>query len=201
MKNIYKFFLYQTVLIVVLTEPLFAAQQATIPERVRFKVAYIPQNDSKSCATTSVAMAISYYKHLKDKPLDKETVWQISNSDENMIYRYGNDMKGLERIVKYYGYRGKYVDYMKLGDLEGMLAKGILVVLNIKVQADSSATHAVLVTGYDKSKKILYINDPAHSGNKSIKYSDLKARWAAHLSFPRGMSYRSGFIIYPKRLP
>ena len=48
----------------------------------KLDVVYIPQNDKKSCATTSCAMAISYFEKLKNKPLDKETVWEISGTDE-----------------------------------------------------------------------------------------------------------------------
>ena len=75
------------------------------PIRVKWDVVYIPQNDMKSCATTSVAMAISYYERLNDHPLDKETVWNISGTDENTVYKYGNDMEGLKRIADYYGYK------------------------------------------------------------------------------------------------
>ena len=65
---------------------------------VKLHVPYIPQNDTKSCATTSVAMAISFYEQLQDVPLDKELVWKISGIDEAIISRAGNDMKGLEAV-------------------------------------------------------------------------------------------------------
>jgi len=169
-------------------------------DRVELNVIYIPQNDNKSCATTSVAMAISYYEKLNNKPLDTETVWEISGTDENTVYKYGNDMGGLERIASYYGYKSEYAEYMTINDLESLLSKGILVVLNIKVNKNESATHALLVTGYDKNDSIFYINDPANGLNKVFEYSDLKSRWSAFLSSPRGMSYRSGFIIYPKNI-
>jgi hypothetical protein len=169
----------------------------SIPAVVKLNVVYIPQNDNKSCATTSAAMAISYYADLR-KPLDKEVVWKISGTDENTIYQYGNDMGGLKRIAEYFGYKSEYADNMAIHDIEFLLSKGILVVLNIRMNETGSATHAVLATGYDNSKKILYINDPATIDRKFFKYSDLEKRWSAILSSPMGMSYRSGFIIYPK---
>lgn len=172
--------------------------EKNIPNRVKLNVVYIPQNDKKSCATTSIAMAISYYENLNDKPLDQETVWKISGTDENTVYKYGNDMKGLKNIADHYGYKSEYAEHMKITDIQHLLSKGILVMLNIKFKMKDSATHAVLVIGYDKNKKIFYINDPANRQIKVLEYSDLETRWSAYLSSPRGQSHRSGFIVYPK---
>lgn len=166
-----------------------------VPNRVKLNVVYIPQNDAKSCATTSIAMAISYYENLNETPLDKETVWQISGTDEHTVYKYGNDMEGLKRIADYYGYKSEYVEHMKITDIENLISKGIPVMLNI---GDEVGTHALLVIGYDKNKMILYVNDPAYRHNKVIEYSDLETSWSAHLSSPKGKSQRSGFIVYPK---
>lgn len=168
-----------------------------ILDSVKLNVVYIPQNDAKSCAT-SVAMAISHYEDLNDKPLDKETVWNISGTDENAVYELGNDMEGLKRIADYYGYESEYVEHMEIADIESFLSKGILVVLNIK--GWTAPVHAILVIGYDRNKKIFYINDPADKQNKIFKYSDLKTRWSAHLSFPKGNSHQSAFVVYPQKI-
>ncbi len=87
---------------------------------------------------------------------------------------------------------------MKITDLEYLLSQGILVILNIKVKNKDSVSHALLVIGYDKNKKILYVNDPFNRQNKVFEYADLETRWSADLSSPKGKSHRSGFIIYPK---
>jgi uncharacterized protein YvpB len=173
------------------------SEKITVNE-VRLDVVYIAQNDKNSCATTSVAMVISYYERLKDDPLNKDTVWNISGSDESMIKRYGNDMDGLKRIADHYGYKSKYLEYMELSDVEQFLSKGTPVTLNILFNKQASATHAILVIGYNKNRRIFYINDPSNEQNKILEYSDLESRWSAHLTSPRGMSYRSGFIVYPK---
>lgn len=171
--------------------------QVECPERISMDVVYISQNDDKSCATTSVAMALSYYENLKDAPLDKETVWNISGSDGNTVRQNGNDMEGLKRIAIHYGYESEYIENMDISNIELLLYKGIPVMLNITTI--SPATHAILVTGYDKSKRILYINDPSDRQRRILEYSDLEARWLASLSAPKGMSHRSGFVIYPKK--
>ena len=165
---------------------------------VKLDIPYIAQNDNYSCATTSLAMAISYYEKLNDKPLDKEFVWKLSNTDEKDVCKYGNDMEGLKNIANYYGYRSEYKEKMEIADVEELLSQGALVILNFQVDNKSSATHAQLVTGYNKNKKIFYINDPANIQNQVLEYSDLQTRWNANLSSPRGQSHRSCFIIYPK---
>jgi dienelactone hydrolase/predicted double-glycine peptidase len=164
---------------------------------IKYLVPYIAQNDDYSCATTSLAMAISYFENL-DKPLDKDIVWKILGSDKNDIHQYGNDMDGLKRIADHYGFKSEFKDNMEIFDIEKLLSQKSLVVLNISVSNNSSAIHALLVTGYDKNKKIFYVNDPANKQNKEMKYSDLQDRWKAHLYSLRGNSFHSGFIIYPK---
>jgi uncharacterized protein YvpB len=173
-------------------------QKIKVPSNVKLNVVYIPQNDMKSCATTSVAMVISYYEHLQE-PLDKEVVWHISGTDEAVISQYGNDMEGLQRISTHYGYQSQYMEHMEISDIKKFLADGVPLVLNITVSKQSSATHAVLVIGYDDYKKLFYINDPANIKTRALTYSDLEDRWSAYLSSPRGMSYRSVFVIYPKK--
>ena len=133
-----------------------------------------------------------------DKSLDKETVWKISGTDENAVYQYGNDMDGLKRIADHYGFESEYIENMQIADVENFLSRGTLVVLNVGKK--NEGTHALLVIGYDKNKKLFYINDPANEKNKVLKYSDLKNMWFAHLSSPRRKSYRSGFVVYPKKL-
>ena len=174
-------------------------REIRLPNRVKLDVVHISQqNDNRTCATTSVAMAISYYKK---ETLDKEKVWKISGTNVDIIRLWGNDMAGLKRIADHYGYKNEYAAFLTFHDLEFLLSKGILPVINIKYQKTGMATHAVLVTGYDRSKRIFYINDPATSSASSkLDYVDLKSRWSAYLSSPRGMSIRSAFIIYPTGL-
>ncbi|NGX63992.1 MAG: hypothetical protein KR126chlam6_01416 [Candidatus Anoxychlamydiales bacterium] len=169
-----------------------------IPSNIKINVVYIPQNDNKSCATTSIAMAISYYENLK-KPLDKEFIWKLSGIDENNVYQYGNDMEGLKNITEYYSYKSEFFENMNISDIEYLLSKGVLVIPTITVDNKTLATHSVLVIGYDKDEKILHINDPANKQNKILKYSDFETKWSsAYLSSPRKKAYRSAFVIYPK---
>ncbi len=170
-----------------------------LPKNVSMNVVHIAQNDNVSCATTSVAMAISYYEGENRDPLDKEIVWEISGTSENDVLNYGNDMKGLARIAKYFGYRCEYADHLTFFDLEYLLSRNILVVVNIRAADKGTASHAVLLTGYDIDREVFYENDPAtNEYYASMRFQKLEKRWTANLSSPRGLSKRSGFIIYPK---
>ena len=91
------------------------SKETTIIEPSQTKdVIYIPQNDRKSCATTSLAMAITYYEKRNDHPLDKEAVWRISETDEKAVYQYGNDMDGLKKIANHFGYQSEFVEQMTI---------------------------------------------------------------------------------------
>jgi len=78
------------------------------------------KNDDYSCATTSLAMAITYLENL-DKPLDKEFVWKISGTDQKDVHKYGNDMEGLKRIANHFGYKSEFLEYMNISDIEHLL--------------------------------------------------------------------------------
>lgn len=165
---------------------------------VRYSVGMIAQNDNYSCATTSTAMAISYFAE-PNPPINKDTAFAISGSNINTIQTAGNDMAGLKNIANHYGYKSEYLNNMSIEMLENLLAAKALIVLNIKAGDTGSATHAVLATGYNKNLRKIYINDPAQRISE-FDYTYLESRWSAALSNPASMSIRSGFIIYPEKL-
>ena len=188
--------------IILLTVILSACQVNNI-HNLNYKkldVIHIAQNDDYSCATTSLAMVISYFE---EKPLDKNEVWKISGSNIFDVMNYGNDMEGLKRATEYYGYISKFKENLSIADLEKYISNGIPIVINILQPNMASATHAVLVVGFDRDKKILYINAPAKSViGKSISYKALDNLWSANIKKHDGtgyeIAYRSGFIVYPK---
>jgi Peptidase_C39 like family len=162
---------------------------------VKHSVVNIYQNNDYTCATTSAAMAISYFDKLA-VPISNATAWDISGSSIEAVRSTGNDMDGLKRLTDHYRYKSEYVNNMSTDMLEGLLAANALVVLNIKAGDTGNATHAVLATGYNKSARKIYVNDPAGRLTE-FDYSYLEIRWSAFLTTPYGMSNRSGFVIYP----
>lgn len=179
---------------------IFVINQNTIgsvPVIYNNKVKQIPQNDNYSCATTSVAMVISFYEEINGKPLDKDVVWDISKTDIQRVRKYGNDISGLRNISKYYGYQSEFMQNISYPELHYLLSKNIPVVIFINL-FDPTITHAILVTGYDINKSVYFIQDPS-SDDKSMPKQFLETCWNAWLSNPRTDSYRAGFVIFPKK--
>ena len=171
-------------------------------EDVYFKlnVPTIYQLDDYSCSTTSAAMIISYFSN---EILDKDKAWNISGLNIADIKNYGNDMNGLKNISDFYSYESAFKESLSIHDLEQLISNGIPIIINVLQKENSQQTHAVVVIGYDKKKKTFFINDPAKSiiGNE-ISYENLNNLWLASIKGLGAekyyMSYRSGFIIYPK---
>lgn len=167
------------------------------PAAVGMAVPFIGQYDDYSCATTSVAMAISHFRP-GEPLLDKDQVWDLSGTAKFTVLREGNDMAGLERIAKHYGFKSEYLASTNIPTLEYLLSKGALVVLNIQRSRTGRGSHALLATGYDKTKRTIFVNDPA-GRESAFGYDELNARWSANLSEPRGPSTKSVFVIYPEK--
>ncbi len=89
---------------------------------------------------------------------NKNKVWKISDSSISDVKDYGNDMNGLKKVADQYGYVSKFREKMSINDIEKYLSNGIPVIINILQPQKTCATHAVLVVGYDRNKKILFIN-------------------------------------------
>jgi hypothetical protein len=104
-------------------------------------------------------------------------------------------MWGLERLAKHYGCVGEFMSNLTLPQLEYILSRDVLAVLNIRVSATMS--HAILATGYNRDDEFLYVADPA-SVRRVMRYGELGKRWLADLSSPAGLAIRSAFLIFPK---
>ena len=165
-----------------------------IPEEVRLDVPLIQQKDNFSCATTALAMVMSYY----DKKIyTANEVWSASGSKSTEVRRKGNDIYGLKKAAKKYGFTDyEFRNNLSTDDLRVYIAQGIPVVVNIR-NYFSNSSHAVVVTGYDT--KNLYINDPNHMSSYRKNYQYFLENWWAHLSYPEGKYKKSAFIIFPRK--
>jgi len=103
---------------------------SNVPKVVVHDVVRIPQNDNYSCATTSLAMAITFYEGRKGNPIDKDTAWAISGSDIQTIRTQGNDMYGLERLANHYGYFGEFMSNLTIPQVKTTTRGGGLTDVN-----------------------------------------------------------------------
>jgi hypothetical protein len=170
-----------------------------IPPRYLIPVPHISQNDTYSCGTTSIAMAISYYEGMIDNPLSKDLAWEISGSDIDFAHTWGHDIRGFQKLTLHYGYASEFANLLSLADLKYLISHGIPVVLIIHPILGRIQTHAVLACGYNDDQGLLYVEDPA-DGRKGFYYSELYDYWSANIGNPLFISVRAGFIIYPKEV-
>lgn len=168
---------------------------AQTPDEVVNNVVLIKQNDNYSCATTSVAMIISEYEGLHDKPLNKDDVWNLSGSSISTIRTLGNDLDGLRKICTRYGYKYEFIQDLKNEEVEYLLSKGVFLVAFIRV--NDTNTHAIVLTGYSKKARLFYVNDPA-GGKTQIPYPIMDIYWNALLSHPRIATHRGALVVFPK---
>jgi ABC-type bacteriocin/lantibiotic exporter with double-glycine peptidase domain len=164
------------------------------PNEYKIDIVRIPQNDDYSCATTSLDMIISYYNK-EDKPIDKEYIWKLSKTSKEQVKKYGNNIKGLDRIADLYKYKHKFQQGMSFDDLRLYISHNIPVIVFINY--DEKHTHATLINGYDINKKIFYVLDPSVD-ETIMSESFLNTHWSAWLSNPKINSYRAGYIVFNK---
>lgn len=59
------------------------------------------------------------------------------------------------------------------------------------------ATHAVLAYGYDDSRELLFVRDPA-GRVESYRYGELAALWRGAMAQPYGQSIQAAYVVHPR---
>jgi len=172
-----------------------AVNPTNIPDQIKIAVPHIAQNDDYSCATTSLAMALSYYRGDSMALIDKDFAWTVSRANKETVRKIGNDMESLGKLASYFGFSSEFCTDLTIDQIEFLLSRGILCILNIRTKGSFSEAHAVLAIGYDKIDKKIFVNDPANM-IKEISYKDLEENWLVVLSKPYGFARNSVFILY-----
>ncbi len=168
-----------------------------IPEETVHDVVLINQNDTYSCATTSLAMILSEYRGLHNNPFNKEDIWKASGSSISTIKTLGNDLEGLYKVCDKYGVRYEFIQHLKNEEVEYLLSKHIFMVVFVSI--NENRTHAFILTGYDRNKKIFYANNT--NGEKmEIPYDDFDKHWNAMLGRPRVLSERGALVVFPNNV-
>lgn len=165
----------------------------------RIAAPHIDQNDSYSCGTTSVAMALSFLEGRSGDPISKTEAWQLSGSDPEFAMTRGHDIDGFNALTAHFGYRAEFVDRLGLDRLKRLLSNGIPVVLIIRPIPGKSNTHAVLAVGYVDGTETLLVEDPAGM-KRAYGYGELDMFWKGVVGKPFARTRNAGFIVYPKDL-
>lgn len=164
-----------------------------IPDKVILNIIPQYQTTDYSCATVSLGMAITYVSNDKIV-LSEEECWNYTGTKIESVRKYGNDMNGLGKVCKKFSLKYKFINKMNIDVLQYYLANQNPVILNIRPDSTQNYTHAVLAIGYDKTNKVIYVNDPAKLITQ-YSYDELFERWDAWLYKPTIHSEQSGFII------
>lgn len=157
---------------------------------------HIEQRDNYSCATTSLAIVMSYYDN---QTYGKSDVWKASGSSITEVSKVcGNDMNGLKAAAKKYGFTSyEFVRGMSIDELKYMISQGIPVVVNIK-NFWKESFHAVVVTGYDE-EDFTFVDPASSLSSYKIDYQTFGNKWYASLCTPRGeRQSHTAFLLYPK---
>lgn len=173
----------------------FTSINTDIPNECKIDLLRIPQNDDYSCATTSLDMIISYYAKTA-KPIDKDYIWGLSQTNKDQVRKYGNDITGLDRIADHYKYKHIFRQGMSFDELRYYISINTPVI--VFIHFDKEHTHATLINGYDVQKRIFYVLDPSVE-ETIMPESFLEEHWSALLSNPKTESYRAGYILFNNR--
>lgn len=164
-----------------------------IPDKVVLDIIPQYQTTDYSCAAVSLGMAIKYVSD-DEIVLSEKECWNYTGTKIESARNYGNDMNGLGKVCKKFSLKYKFINKMNIDVLQYYLAHKNPVILNIRPDPTQNYTHAVLATGYDKTEKIIFINDPAKL-IAQYSYDELLKRWDAWLFRPSMHSEQSGFVI------
>ncbi|WP_271273741.1 C39 family peptidase [Aliamphritea hakodatensis] len=171
-----------------------------LPSKAENDVPVLGQYDGYSCATTSLAMVMSFHDK---KRYNANEVWDKSGSSIHQVSRVcGNDMNGLRNAAEWAGFeKHEFITNASVAQLKYLVSQGLPVVINIHnfFSNNPRQYHAVVVAGYDGDQFL--IRDPQGAG-RSYKISEKKLEkdWYAVLCSPRTKrADRSMFVLYPKK--
>jgi ABC-type bacteriocin/lantibiotic exporter with double-glycine peptidase domain len=142
------------------------ADTTNLPAIVKLNVPYVRQ-EPYSCGPASLEMILEYYglfgidQYMIGKDIIQDGVGTTSDQLIAKAKEYG-----------FYAARGSC-------QFEGMLsiiAEGKPLMARIINSAGTNG-HIIVVTGYDISEQLVYINDPAQRDNTSMTFDEFKSRW------------------------
>jgi len=130
------------------------------------------------CLAASVSMVLKYW----GTDLSPRAI-----ADQVSVYRDGTTGRDLQRFVEERGFRGLLIE-PPFGDLLDHMRKGRPLV--IAFSARRKGRHAMVLTGFDADKQMLFLNDPAGGRKRTLDYGTFQRRWEA--------AHRWTFLIVPR---
>ena len=130
------------------------------------------------CLATSVSMVLRYWgTDLSPREIGAQVT----------VYWNGATGHDLQRLVEARGFRGFLIE-PPFTDLLDHMRKGRPLV--IAVPAHGKGRHAMVLTGFDEDKCLIFLNDPAGGKRRTLDYKTFQRQWEA--------AHRWTFLILPR---
>lgn len=150
-----------------------------VPFYSQFKDITSPKWQKVGCGVTSLAMIIDFYK---TDSVSVNTLLKKGIAAGAYDYNAGWVYKGLIGLSRQYGLDGTYYDLAKFNQktafakLKEYVAEGpVMISVHYKFDPKSTVPHLVVVNGIDGD--VIYYNDPAEKGEKTISTAKFLKAW------------------------
>ncbi len=130
------------------------------------------------CLATSVSMVMKYWG---------TDISPRAIAEQVSVYHNGTTGRDLQQFVEERGFRGFLIE-PPFEDLVDHMRKGRPLVIAFPARGNSR--HAMVLTGFDADKQLLYLNDPAGGRRRTLDYGTFQRRWEA--------AHRWTFLVVPR---
>lgn len=136
----------------------------TLPESVYLDVTYVKQ-EPNYCGPASLSMLMSYYGHSVDQEVLGDDIVGDSGASSFDLIEKANE----------YMFSGNVIECSLSGVLS-LLAEGKPVIARISNNAGTGG-HFVVLTGYDMTDGLIYLNDPDQPYRKHESMDEFQRLW------------------------
>jgi len=157
---------------------------ASLKQKISIDVPYVEQLPNY-CGPASLEMVLRYYGTKTDQQ-------QIG---AGIVESNGVSASALEQVAIDMGYDATE-EYCGLNNLLDSLSAGVPVLVRV-INNTGTNGHFMVVTGYDLTQEILYINDPASPTNEKISFKDFDTIWNITTLASYNNSSRLMIIVVP----
>ena len=135
-----------------------------LPEKAFLDVPYVRQ-DTHYCGPAALSMVMGYY----GDNIDQHTI------GSDIVDEQGATTQELIAKANVYGFDA-FTGACQFKGLLGFLAEGKPVIARV-LSARGTNGHFIVVTGYDNSLGVMYINDPAQPDRLTIPFDEFLESW------------------------
>ena len=136
----------------------------TLPEKIELTVPYVKQ-DVNYCGPASLSMVMAYYGLTVDQ----------HDIGKGIVHDNGTSAIDLINRAEDYGFNAGMAN-CELNNVLSLLSESKPVIIRILNDLGDDG-HFVVVTGYDRSQDLIYLNDPDQPDRKSETFDHIKSLW------------------------